>query len=245
MVAPSHTTFWNTRTARGSQTRTTQPRQRLFLRLRSSGTSLLLRELDIRARGIRIIGGQPDAAVRGQRSPPNPSGRADGNRKKRGSARSPLSTFGGIWNNIPKDTSMVKDLLQELVPLAGPLLSVVKLLIDRAKVNGDERTKLSEAADAISRAVDETQSYLQHLEHGGNRLEVKEQKLVELWQNAGFKLSLVAKTDKETDLVRKLRLKAQSWNYQHLWPDDKVKEAGIDFHTIQHELARLKRVKIS
>jgi hypothetical protein len=147
---------------------------------------------------------------------------------------------------------MIKDLLQEVMPLVSPLLSVVKILMDRAaaskqskeKAVEDEQKNLSEVTDVIWRAVDETHSYLQHLEHGGSRLESKEQKLVEFWQNAGFKLHQVAKTDDENDLARKLRLKAQSWNYQDLWPDDKVKKAGIDFQTVRNELARLKRIKI-
>jgi hypothetical protein len=139
---------------------------------------------------------------------------------------------------------MIKDLLQEILPIAGPLLSTVTLLMARAKTNKEERKTLSEATEAILTAVDKTHGYLQHLEQGGERVGEREEDLAELWRTASFHLYQVATTDEEKKLAGKLRLKAASWDYTGQWPDDKVRHAGIDFETVSKELLKLRRLNL-
>ena len=139
---------------------------------------------------------------------------------------------------------MVKDLLKELLPLAGPLVAVVNILIARAKTNQEEKQKLAKVSQAVSNALEKTDAYLEYLRSGGTRRGKYEPELAELWRTAGFELSQIAETKEEREMASRLRLKARAWEYIEQWPEERVKQEGIDFDTVRDRLSELERLTL-
>jgi hypothetical protein len=150
----------------------------------------------------------------------------------------------------PNTFGQAKDVIKEILPLAGPSLALAKMLYDKLKATKDAkretikareetRKEIIKARHALLDAVESTAAYLTYLQGGGERSSQRELLLTGYWRTASAKLYQIAANDEEAELARRLRLKASAWEHVEQWPDERIKEAGIDFESVRSELARV------
>ena len=132
---------------------------------------------------------------------------------------------------------MPVDFISMLLPL------VLKPIIEVAGNKIGEWYKGSkkhrEAVEAITKAVKNTDEYLQELQKGQKRKRQRELGLSVDWDIAGIALGEVAETREEKNLADKLRrLKKDAWANYDKWSDEEIEEAGIDISTIREKLEK-------
>lgn len=95
------------------------------------------------------------------------------------------------------------------------------------------------AANALSFAVSQTESYLEHLRGGGTPNRNLESQLGVLWDEAYG--ALLPFYDDDRRRIEPLRLKALYWDAPDTWSDDGADAASIVLSTIRETLRRFIR----
>ena len=126
-----------------------------------------------------------------------------------------------------------------LVLLPVVLKPIVELATSKIAEWYQRGGKHREAVEAITKAVKNTDEYLQDLQKGTKRKRQRELDLSVDWDIAGMALEEVAETPEEKNLADKLRrLKKDAYANYDKWSDEEIEEAGIDISTIREKLEK-------